>query len=480
MIQRSGDGALFRYDGAGAFAGAGTIPGVHVLPVSGTAGQLRQLLEPSTIFSWNGAFWVPSALPPDDEIPPLSEVTETYAHSGVLFALDTDDAIGRPDGVYQLRRGDVEVRATSDPLFTANAIGVSAGLLAVGISWAKASSTANVTAKVGADAQINARRLIVAATYTPDLITTATAASGGLIGVTATSTDAHATGNVKAFVDQGANLSIETDTTLNATTNTFQSAISTNLTFGLIAAGAAKAYASAMTKTLACLGDGVELDGGGLSIAAVGTDRNLAVTTAGSGGLIAGAATNPATANTANTHAALGTINDSGDATGTGNLRIDLSKRGTGIFALRADHTVRFDSQVITAAGGLLAGAGAESSDAVITTVKTRIGAGTDVTAQRVTATATNNLDKTGLGVDNIVGTTGGLVSGAAARSFVHADGHDPHGRRRRRGHHRARPGDRPGQAEALGRQPRRRRIRRSPSRRGARCRARRWTPSSR
>ena len=128
--------------------------------------------------------------------------------------------------------------------------------------------------------------------------------AGGLVGLNASFTQAKSAGSVKSYVDDNAFLTIgRTDagsrswiggaTVVTATHNTRQHADSSNVTIGLVAAGAAKATASSDTETRAYLGDSVTLNGSRLLVKASGTDENDAATTAGSGGVIAGGAAVP-------------------------------------------------------------------------------------------------------------------------------------------------------------------------------------------
>ncbi len=157
---------------------------------------------------------------------------------------------------------------------------------------------------------------------------------------------------------------------------------------------------------------GITLFGDSLTVSSTGTDDNLSVTNAGSGGLIAGAA---AIAKTTQTNVTTAELRD-GDA--RGHSFISLNQGPTGAFAVIADHRALFNDQISAVGGGLFAGAGAEAANVVVTTVSAGLGAGDVVFANNVTMTAKNRVDKpmlTGGETANIKGTTGGLASAAGA-----------------------------------------------------------------
>ncbi len=91
---------------------------------------------------------------------------------------------------------------------------------------------------------------------------------------------------------------------------------------------------------------------------------------------------------------------------------------GTGALSVGAEHTARFNSQVTSIAGGLLAGAGGEVTNLVSTSVTAAVGNGAVIDARVIGINATSRVDKplitTGT-TENIKGTTGGLASAASA-----------------------------------------------------------------
>ena len=153
-----------------------------------------------------------------------------------------------------------------------------------------------------------------------------------------------------------------------------------------------------------------------LTVAATGADDNFAYTGAGSGGLVAGSSAEAATTNTSTTTASVGASSS-----------VTLSDTATGPtdgFILAADHTATFNSQIATFAGGLLAGTGGSIDNTVTAADSAIVGASAMVNAYNIGITATNTASKPSLPpaanstaglTPNIVGTTGGLISGAGA-----------------------------------------------------------------
>ena len=135
-------------------------------------------------------------------------------------------------------------------------------------------------------------------------------------------------------------------------------------------------------------------------------DNNFAVTFAGSGGVLAGASASGTTSTISNTSATIG----------AGSL-VDLTTRGTGILLVAAEHTATFNSQEVTIAGGVLAGAGVTIVNSVDSTVNAGVADNVVVHAKDIEFYATNHADKQWLAADNVNGTTGGLVSGAGVSS---------------------------------------------------------------
>lgn len=307
--------------------------------------------------------------------------------------------------------GSVTIAATATPESAANASGVSiaAGFgLAMGGSRATASATPVVLAHVeGASTNLHVGSLTVTAEVrTPGAGHTAaavaTGAAGGLLlGGVATDARATSAAQASAYITGGGTLSVTGATQIRAGAATDQYAVGNAVGLGLLAVGASFATATSATQTHAYLDADQGLNGGSLAIGASSTDTNLATTVAGAGGIIAGAAATPRTGDTSVTIAEVG---DRAHVTLTGG------------FSVAADHRSLADARLLSVAIGFLSGAGVQASNAFNSTVLARVGVDAVVAAGSVTMTAANRVHK-GLGGTAVDGATGGLISGAKARS---------------------------------------------------------------
>jgi len=308
--------------------------------------------------------------------------------------------------------GSILVSATATPKASVWALGVNSGTLAVGLSSASATVTPTVTAYVGgSNKTLKAGSLAVLASLAaPDggysAYSYASGSAGALIGITATSAVASNSGVVAGYIADNATLVIAGSTLVAATSNTRQLAEADSHVVGLIAAGTTNAGAASALSTKAWLGSSVKLTGGSLAVTATGSDDNFALATAGSGGLIAGAAATARTLNISTTTAGV-----------KNGAVLDLTGGGTGSASLAADHSAVFNTQVLTAAGGALAGSGAETSNTVVSDVEVNLGADASMSARDISLLAYSRAIKPMLSDYNISGTTGGIVSGAGADS---------------------------------------------------------------
>ncbi|TFH17573.1 MAG: hypothetical protein E4H02_02555, partial [Lentisphaerales bacterium] len=373
----------------------------YVFPSYPSTGQVARVL--GVPYYRNGSQWV---LIPSVTIVPPGGSTGTY------YDL-TADAGGLTAGIYRVERtGDVFVGADAVPTATAFAKGINGGLLAVGVSKATATASPVVSAFVGPSCHIDAASLTVGASQSlPGTLPTANAeaygAVGGLVGIDASLSTATNTGIVTGYVGSGSVLTIEGATQVTAANSTKQVAISSNDAYGLIAVGAATATASSVTTTQAYLGNSVTLTGYSLNVTAAGNDSNSAETTVGSGGVVSGAAAAPTTSCTATVVAQIGTPGVAGGAT------VTLTSGGTGAFELVAAHYATSTSTVVTTSYGALSGSGADSSNTVTSNVNAAIGNGSHITALSISVLVGNRVDIT----TDIQGSTGGIVSGAGAES---------------------------------------------------------------
>ena len=317
--------------------------------------------------------------------------------------------------------GAVSVTAIATPEATSDAQGVNAGGLAVGASHATSTvgplaTGPRVSARVGNSATITADSLAVSAQQVipsggDSAYAYATGASGALIGIDATLTDAHISGAVQAYIGDTATLTIDGETTIAANNATSQHAESNSVAGGIIAVGVSASDVSSDVDTQAWLGSAAQMTGASLSVTALSTDENQSVNFAAGGGAIAGAGADTDTINTSTTTAEI--------KAGTAGRKITLLDGGDGALSIVADHMARFNGEIQTVSGGVLAGTGAEINHDVTSTVESKVGQGVVVDADNITMDAFNRVDKPWLSEENIEGTTGGLASAAGASSYT-------------------------------------------------------------
>ena len=419
VVVTSGDGNRDYYQRSGSsyvlFAPSEVTAGptdptpTDALPGSAATGAYDAILQPK-VYQRSGSTW--SFL---SGVTTGMTLPSTFT-DGTIVSVGTGGAYST--GVYRLGHGAVTVSATATPSATAHSEGIDGGALAVGVDKGTAAVSPTVTASVGHNVQmiagsltVQAQQLLPASGTNSDA--NATGAVGGLVGVVATTTEASSGAQVSAHVDHDAQLTVDGATTVSASNNSRSSAVSSNFAGGLIAAGASFSNAHSNTSSTAYLGDNVHLTGASLTVAAAGQDDNYAEATVGSGGVAAGAAAFPQTTNTSTTTAELGTPGSS-----TGGDHITLS----GTLILTAQHTSVFNTKVITTAGGVLAGSGAEADNTVHSSVYATVAPSVVVTAGGIAIGATNDAERPPLGNplspdNNIKGDTGGLASGAGATS---------------------------------------------------------------
>ncbi len=329
--------------------------------------------------------------------------------------------------------GAINVTATLTPKAVANSIGIAvAELVAIGALLATASVAPTVEAYAGGSAStITAGSLTLVATQNIPVGADSAyakaigASGGGLVGVsasvsTATNGDGTNVAQYQSYVADGTTLIITGATVLNVNSNSQQNSLADNYNLGLVAAGAGSANASSNTLNKAYLGNNVSLTGSSLSVTAMGSDNNTSAVMAGSGGAFAGAGAAVTTATTSTTIAAV----QNGDGTKT----ITLTGAGTGTFQIKATHTATFNSSALTFAGGVLAGAGAQTTNTVNSDDEANVGNSAIVRAKSIDIEAANHVNKPTLpdytnAADpnktgpNILGATGGLASAAGATS---------------------------------------------------------------
>ncbi|MEJ2723028.1 MAG: hypothetical protein P8175_00020 [Deltaproteobacteria bacterium] len=195
---------------------------------------------------------------------------------GILSgAGNVSEATIKPFVSAQIRSGatvnaanEVIVTASTEVTGETDTEGVSAGLLAVGVSEAESTVSSLVTAYVGgANTIIKAGSLSVTAAQsypTGDYSakSSATGSSGALVAVNATESTAKTTGVVTSFVADNTVLSISDSIEISAVGDSNQRAEADSNNYGLVAAGGNEADAVSNVQTNAHLGNGVTIGAG--------------------------------------------------------------------------------------------------------------------------------------------------------------------------------------------------------------------------
>jgi len=229
-----------------------------------------------------------------------------------------------------------EIRTDAD----ADARGVNAGVVAVGISQSDATINADIETSAGQNTVIRAGRDIVilsAHNYTlgggviaNSANAYASAPAGGLIAAVGADADAVTTGNTDTFARAGALLDAGRDVTVKSLANNVATSHSIGIAAGIVGIGASRADSRVTGTTRAHIDDGATVEAGqggnagNLDVIADGRNVANAEGDATSGGLIGVATTSADTTVTVNTDAFIGDAN----VTTTGDTRVNALSQG--------------------------------------------------------------------------------------------------------------------------------------------------------
>jgi filamentous hemagglutinin family protein len=334
----------------------------------------------------------------------------------------------------------LEVRATGAPEAAAKALGISVGAAGVGASVALATVNPSITAFVDSSASIITAP--VSSADTPPVVgfgalsviaeaklpssgrsadAWSVAGTGGyLIGANAT--DSEATNNSHVYAGIGNNVLLPLgNVSVKAINTTSQTALTTGVSVGYIALGVAVALTTADTSTVAEIGTSVttaDMRPGNLTVSAVGSDTVDAEAVSGVGGVVAG---NGAGSNTTvNSNVAVKIGNDS-----------DID---AGLVSLIAAHTTTYKAKVSTVNASLAGASGAAAVNKLDSNVNVDIGknvqltglsnaCGTSACLAGVTLVAENDFVQGGSG-DSATGAGGGVLNGAAVEGNTKITGH--------------------------------------------------------
>ncbi len=270
--------------------------------------------------------------------------------------------------------GSVLVSATATPRAEADTVGVSVGLIAVGVSWSKATASPVVRATVGNNGQFHTGGLAVSAvrsvpTAAPDRSADAEAeaAAGGLVGANGAIADAYAGGSVTASV--GNDLSVHGGTvSVAALSDSDQYAGATGIAIGFIAGGATLTNASSAIHVSASVGNDAtsnDVKLAGFSVNATGHVHNAATSTAGSGGVIAG---NGSYAETSDDSSATATLGDDADIIG-------------GAIHIEAEHVSGFQTAADSRNAAVVGMSGAQTKSRPTAHASVTVGENADLTS---------------------------------------------------------------------------------------------------
>jgi hypothetical protein len=361
----------------------------------------------------------------------------TLAGSGGVVSGNGSEAIATEDGavnalignqVKVTSGGKVQVEAVDMPQVYAEQKGYGGSLVAqVGIGFASATATPEVTAQIGSYSDIAAGSLIVDAVTRLNNENDSAYSYAEAVGVGAylnagvNQSKAETQATVRAKIGNNTKLN-SGSTTISASNTTKEEAVVSGVSASLLAAaGSFAADANANSITNATLGDGVYGDAGDtLTVLANGVDNTFAKAKAGSGGLLAGAAAMATTHNGSATTATLG------GGTGTQTLYADS-------MTVQSQHEADINSQTDSIQASVLGASGSISKNytyavggnaATGTVVTAQIAPNANLATKNITGKAINTTVKGSLTgeADNAYAGSGGLLDGAAAVSSTEVD----------------------------------------------------------
>ncbi|MDR5907395.1 hypothetical protein [Franzmannia qiaohouensis] len=341
-------------------------------------------------------------------------------------------------GVTLTALGDVVISALHTPRVSVESLGVavSAGV-GIGASVVNATLGSQVVAQLGtpgsadSDISLRATNLSVAAGSVlldgaPSLYAEAIGSAGGaLLGINATVVNLRDNASAEALIgdtqttreafgDSDNNLVVLGHLRVASDLRTSLEGKALSVVGGLVAAGAAVVDIRHNVQSRARIGDGHLIGAERVSVAAVGHQQAELDTLAGSGGVAAGAGASNRLTQTATTTATLGASTLSVSAS-PGSEDTDA-----GLVLVRADQTFELESRILAAAGGVLAGAGAEATYHLSADTMAEVASGAVVTADTLDMLADSTVIRdrlAGAEDDTIRGVAGGAVAGAGAAS---------------------------------------------------------------
>ncbi|MEX1660830.1 leukotoxin LktA family filamentous adhesin [Thioclava sp. 15-R06ZXC-3] len=239
------------------------------------------------------------------------------------------------------------------------------GGLAAGVSLAHSTLKATLANDVHGGSVLDGGSVNIATTITGGSNTAdAVAVAGALVGLAGS--DAQSLNDSKAETNvSGSTINASGLVEIKANSTTHQTADATGYVFGIAALGSNNAKSTSATDTRATMSDMNGVTAGNLTVAANGTDSNFATAVAGSGGVVAGAASKGVTS-----------------ATGTTEAYIDTSSAShkflisviNGLVDINATHSAIFGGSVDSTQASLVGASGALMDHTVNTDVNAYLG----------------------------------------------------------------------------------------------------------
>ncbi|WP_168192777.1 leukotoxin LktA family filamentous adhesin [Undibacter mobilis] len=310
------------------------------------------------------------------------------------------------------------VYASGTPDVSAVSKGVAVGGVGIGVSSTIATAGLEVTASIGNSTNFSGSNALTVSAVGAigdsghSAYSQAVAAGGGtLYGLQGTNAQANNTTKVHAYGGTGVRLP-SANVSIAAQNDTDQYAEASGVAFGYVAAGATFSEATSTSETKAWLDTGVIAtdvnNNGSLSIVATGTDTTVAKSTAGSGGLSAGAAAVSKTTTTSTVSAEL-----LGGATLT-----TLYVTGLGV---RATHRTNYAATGDAVQASAIGASGGSADNTVTSTVTAKVGGNLIVNSygrDRITGLAR---DINVIALDEVRQTSGGARAGSGGGLAVGA-----------------------------------------------------------
>ncbi len=281
--------------------------------------------------------------------------------------------------------GAISSMASANSAATTDATGVSiSGGLAAGVSLSESALDVSVSNTVQGGSVLDGGSVSIGSEITRGRTDSdALAAAGALVGIAGSDAESDNTSSAITSVS-GSTINSAGQVSITAATSTEQTSKSSGIAIGLIAAGSNNALSKSNTRTISAVINMYGITAGGLDITSTGDDKNFSTAEAGSGGLVAGAASSSDTSTVSLTEAYATTTGGAGNK-----YVIDVS---TGLVDINATHTVDFGGTVDSTQASLVGASGADLDHQVLTTVTAELGDYASVRASNLTIEAANNV----------------------------------------------------------------------------------------